>query len=113
MSMVRCDECEHLIDSDEDCDCFGGIPEGILCQWCREANEIDDDPDSAEVQIERRADFILRELDEFCALATHHETIDLIEGQRIAIGQIMTRTQLILSFLQQRNLGRLRIISNG
>jgi hypothetical protein len=112
MSMTRCDECEALIDSDVDLDCFVGN-DAVVCQWCREANEIDDDPDSAEVQIERRADFILRELDEFCALATHHETADLIDSQRIAIGQIMTRTQLILSFLQQRNLGRLRIISNG
>ncbi len=44
--MVRCDDCEHLIDSDDDPDCF--IPfarqerfvqnyrDAVLCEWCRE-----------------------------------------------------------------------------
>ena len=68
---------------------------------------------TAEEQLEQRADFILRELDEFCALATRPETVDLIEGQKIIVGQIQTRAQLILSFLAARQPSKLRIISNG
>jgi hypothetical protein len=68
----------------------------------------------AEIQIEYRLDVVLREMDEFVAMAANPETIDLIEQNKILIGQIMTRTQLICSFLMARNqkLG-LRVISNG
>lgn len=69
--------------------------------------------DSAELQIERRCDFIIRELDEFCAMATNPETIDLIEREKIAIGQILTRAQLVASFLMTRHPGKLRIVQNG
>jgi hypothetical protein len=40
MSMIRCDDCERLIDSDADCDCFVGTAATgdyrALCKWCRE-----------------------------------------------------------------------------
>ena len=40
MSLISCDDCTSIIDSDEDPDCFlevGKYPEDIvLCQWCRE-----------------------------------------------------------------------------
>lgn len=38
MSMVRCDECEIMIDSDDDPDCFGedGNAPDILCDNCRQ-----------------------------------------------------------------------------
>jgi len=67
----------------------------------------------AEVQIEYRLDCIIRELDEMCGLAANPETIDLIERQRIAIGQILTRAQLIASFLMARQPSQLRVIHNG
>jgi hypothetical protein len=66
--------------------------------------------ETAEIQIERRADFIIRELDEFCRLATNAETVDLIDRERIAIGQIVTRSQLIASFLTARQPSKLRIV---
>lgn len=56
----------------------------------------------AEVQIEYRLDCIVRELDEMCGLAANPETVDLIEQQRVAIGQIKTRVDLIASFLMAR-----------
>ena len=56
----------------------------------------------AETQIEYRLDCIIRELDEMCGLAANPETVDLIEGQRISIGQIKTRVDLIASFLMAR-----------
>lgn len=66
-----------------------------------------------EIQIERRCDFIIRELDELCRLATNAETVDLVEGQKIAIGQIVTRAQLVASFLASRRPSKLQIVSNG
>lgn len=40
MAMTRCDECDELIDSDDDPECFTGIEhnykERILCGNCRE-----------------------------------------------------------------------------
>lgn len=68
---------------------------------------------SAEEQIERKCDWLLRELDELCALASNHETSDLIEGQKIAVGMMQTRCQLILSFLLARKPSGLRIVQNG
>ena len=60
--------------------------------------------------IERRTDYVIRELDEFCAMAANAETVDLINAERIAFGQMQTRVQLILSFLLA---SKFRIISNG
>ena len=56
----------------------------------------------AEVQIGYRIDCIVRELDEFCAMTNNPETVDLIESQKIGIGQIISRAQLIQSFLMAR-----------
>lgn len=67
---------------------------------------------SAEEQIERRADWIIRELDELCALASNAETVDLVEGQQLAIGQMNTRVTLILSFLATRK-PRLTVVRNN
>lgn len=57
---------------------------------------------TAEEQIEMRLDYIIRELDEMCALASNAETVDLIEKNKIAVGQVLTRAQLIASFLMER-----------
>lgn len=57
---------------------------------------------TAEEQVERRCDSIIRELDELCAMAANAETVDLIERERIAVGQIITRAQLIGAFLLAR-----------
>lgn len=69
--------------------------------------------DTAELQIERKCDGIIRELDELCKLASNYETVDLVEGQRVAIGQMTTRVQLIASFLMARKTGSFRMIRNG
>lgn len=82
-------------------------------QDLQKIREIMEAGQSAEEQIERRVDFILRELDEFCAMAANSETIDLIEREKIGLGQIITRSQLIASFLMARTAGKLRIVKNG
>jgi hypothetical protein len=35
MSMIRCDRCERLIDSDDDPECFVEKTDEVLCEWCR------------------------------------------------------------------------------
>lgn len=64
---------------------------------------------SAEEQIERKVDGIVRELDELCAMAANPETVDLVEHERVGIGQIISRAQLIGSFLMART-PKLRVI---
>lgn len=68
------------------------------------------DDDSSETQMERRCDAILRDLDELVAFAANKETVDLVEANRIAIGQIITRAQLIGAFLMARK-PPLRVVS--
>jgi hypothetical protein len=68
---------------------------------------------SAEEQMERRVDSIIRDLDELIAFAANSETVDLVEAQRVGVGQIVSRAQLIASFLMARNPSKLRVISNG
>jgi len=68
---------------------------------------------TAEEQIERKVDSIVRELDELCAMAANSETVDLVDGQRPGIGQIISRAQLIGSFLMARSPNKFRVISNG
>ena len=46
--------------------------------------------------IERRLDFLVRELDELCALAKNPETAKFLHSQKIVIGQIYARASLIL-----------------
>jgi hypothetical protein len=69
---------------------------------------------NADIQMERRVDSIIRELDELCAFAANGETVDLVEKQRIAVGQIVTRATLIASFLMARNhKPGLRVVQNN
>jgi len=65
---------------------------------------------TAEEQIERRCDFLIRELDEICRLATNAETVDLVEREHIAIGQIVVRAQLAAALLMAKHPGRLRFV---
>jgi hypothetical protein len=51
-----------------------------------------------EEDIERRVDFLIRELDQFCSMAIKPE----LASYQIAFGQMQTRIQLILSFLKKR-----------
>jgi len=75
---------------------------------------VDGEPeDTAELQIERKMDWIVRELDELCRLASNPETVDLVDGQRRAVGQMKVRVDLIASFLMARKPPGLRIVKNG
>jgi len=66
--------------------------------------------DTAELQLERKMDAIIRDLDEICRLASNSETVDLVDGQRVAVGQIKVRVDLIASFLMARKPPGLRIV---
>ncbi len=67
---------------------------------------------SAEDQMERRCDSIIRDLDELVAFAANPETVDLVQGQRFAIDQMKSRADLIVSFLMSRQ-PRPRVVSNN
>lgn len=54
---------------------------------------------SSQEQMERRIDTLIRDLDELVAFAANRETVDLVEANRIGVGQIISRAQLIGSFL--------------
>jgi len=67
---------------------------------------------SQEEQMERRLDWIIRELDELCAMAANPETVDIVDNQSIGIGQIISRAQLIASFLLARK-PQLKVVPRG
>ena len=62
------------------------------------------------VAIPARVNSILLELDELMSAATKPNTQDLIAGERIGFGQMKTRIDLILSFIEARNPQVLRIV---
>lgn len=66
---------------------------------------------SAAEQIERKIDWLVRELDELCRLANNAETRDLVAKEAIGVGQIQFRAGLILAFLDV-NKPRLTVVSN-
>jgi hypothetical protein len=66
----------------------------------------------AEDQIARRVNALVSELDEMMAMAANPETVDLIENEILAFGQMRTRVNLILSFLAARNAPKLKMVSN-
>jgi hypothetical protein len=68
---------------------------------------------SAEEQIERKCDAIIREMDELCRMATLAETVDLVASQKMALGQMLVRIQLILSFVLASKPPTFKVISNG
>lgn len=59
-------------------------------------------PGSPEQIIEERVARLIDDLDELCALATDSKTIGLVATQRVAVGQIVTRSQLLAAFLMVR-----------
>lgn len=65
---------------------------------------------SAEEQLERKVDWFIRELDELCALSANSETVDLVETQRVAVGQMLVRIQLVAAFLMARQ-PHLKVVS--
>jgi len=68
---------------------------------------------SQEEQLERRLDWIVRELDEVCAMAANPETVEVVDKQRVGVGQIVSRSQLIASFLLARKPGPKVVANNG
>lgn len=67
---------------------------------------------SAEEQMERRIDSVVRDLDEIIAFAANIETVDLVLGQRVAVGQLVARVQLLGSFVNAKPPG-LRMVRNS
>lgn len=68
---------------------------------------------SPEEQLERRVDFLVRELDELMAMANDANSRPLILKEAIGIGQVYSRAGLILSFLDADKATKLRIVRHG
>jgi hypothetical protein len=66
-----------------------------------------------EEQLERKIDGIIRELDDLIGLAVDPKTADLVRGQKILIGLVTTRVNLLGSFLLARRPTGLRMIKNA
>ena len=64
----------------------------------------------AEDKVARKVNSIVSELDEMVKMAANAETVDLIENETHAFGQMQTRVTLILSFLAARKPAPFRIV---
>jgi hypothetical protein len=73
------------------------------------------DENSPEIKLDMALRSAFAGLDDLMVLACNSNTADLVEREKIAIGQIVTRAQLIASFLMARQTpaGKLRLIQNG
>ena len=102
-----CDTTQCFIcQGDTDPDPYGELEDAI--------SEAMKEPEmTAELQIERRVNCLVSELDELTAMAANSETADLIENEILAFGQIRTRVNLILDFLTARKTPKFRMISNA
>ena len=70
------------------------------------------EPNDPEVTTNRACEEALNALDQLVVLAANSETAHLVEAERVFIGQILTRAQLIASFLLARQ-PQLKVIRNG
>ena len=68
---------------------------------------------SLDLPMRARIDFIVSQLDELMATASNSQTVDLVDSERVAVGQVITRAQLLGSFLMARQPTALRIVQNG
>lgn len=71
------------------------------------------EPGSPEQIMEERIHRLIDDLDELCAMATNPRTVALVDGQRIAIGQVQTRATLLSSFLIARAEPPLKLVGRG
>lgn len=88
------------------------MPDEFDTLLSRVRDEMEEPVMTAELQVERKIDSIIRELDELCLMARHSETKDLIEAHAIDIGQIQYRSSLILGLLQSHETPKLRMVIN-
>lgn len=68
---------------------------------------------SLSVQVEYRLDRMLCELDDLMACAATDEGCEALEANKIGLGQILTRAQLIVSFMTSREPPQLKVIRRG
>lgn len=73
------------------------------------ARVMEDQP--ADTQLEYRLDRLISELDELCAMANSNP--GLFEHQMIAVGQMLSRAQLVASAILGRPYPNMRIVGRG
>ena len=85
--------------------------ETSFSEYDHDVQTVRDMMQSADEQIEAKIDWLVRQMDELCALANNRETRDLIEKHALGVGQIQFRAGLILSFLDADK-PRLTVVAN-
>jgi hypothetical protein len=88
-------------------------PAGFDFDTALELGSVSVSDQSLDTQMEYRIDRIIAEINELCVLASNQETAHLIEAQKIGIGLIMSRAELVLKILMARKPTGLRIVQNG
>lgn len=68
--------------------------------------------EKAQVQLDMNIKAAFDALDEVMAIAADPETKQMVFRERVAIGQLLNRAQLIASFIEKYKPGQLRVISN-
>ena len=68
---------------------------------------LDDEP------VGQSVNSILNALDDLIAMAANPATVNEIAAEAIGIGQIRSRAELILSFLEARKTLSLKVVKNG
>lgn len=117
MAIQECDNCGQVRPGHGGTAC--GI-EGFFCHVCR-SGELDPygelqvvrdamSEQPLSIQVEYRIDRVISELDELMALAAGEDTSSAVESNKIGLGQILTRAQLIVSFLTARETPKFKVI---
>jgi hypothetical protein len=69
-------------------------------------------PPESELAAEQACESALSALDTLMLLAAGDDTVHLVEAEKAFIGQILTRAQLVASFLMARH-PNLKVVKNG
>jgi hypothetical protein len=69
-------------------------------------------PPESELAAEQACEAALNALDTLMALAANDETAPLVEAEKVFVGQILTRAQLVASSMMARH-PNLKVVKNG
>lgn len=68
--------------------------------------------EKAQVKLDLSIQQAFSALDEIMAIAADPETKHMVFKEKVAIGQLLNRTQLIASFIEKYKPGQLKVVSN-
>lgn len=69
--------------------------------------------EKAQIKLDMSIQQAFNALDEIMAIAADPETKHMVFKERVAVGQLLNRAQLIASFIEKYKPGQLKVVSNG